>query len=292
MFVFKVAVVGAGVMGGQIAQTIAAAGELPVLLQDVDAARVDAALTGAREITERRAAHAVERGKADEAQAAERVARTLALISATTSYEGFGDVDLVIEAVPEDLDSKRAVFAELDAVTPGHAILATNTSGLSIDAIADAVSLDRRARVVGMHFFWPASVMRLVEVVLGVQTSPETAQSAVNFAQQIRKSPIRCSDAPGFVVNRILGSMNSELWAHQEETGMAPEELDAAMRASELVPMGPFEVADMVGLDTMVRVAGDLRAAYGSRFSVHSGMRDLVSAGRLGAKSGKGFYEH
>lgn len=292
MFVFAVGVVGAGVMGAQIAQAVAAAGELPVRLHDVDPAAVDSALAEAREITERRAARAVEEGRLDEAQAAARVERTVALIDGTTSLADFGHVDLVIEAVPEVLATKQDVFAQLDACTPGHAVLATNTSSLPVTAIADAVSPDRRERVLGMHFFWPASVMRLVEVVVAEETSPEAVQLAMGFAQRIRKSPIRCLESPGFVVNRILGAMNSEVWAAQEEGGVPIEDVDAAVRESALVPMGPFEVADMVGLDTVVRVAGGLRDAYGDSFRVHSGMEERVSRGELGAKTGKGFYEH
>ena len=292
MFVFSIGVVGAGVMGGQIAQAVAAAGELPVVLHDQDPAALDRALAEAAEITRRRAARGVESGRLTDDQAAERVERTMALLSGTTSYEGFGAVDLVIEAVPESLEDKLDVFAELDVRTPGHAILATNTSGIPITEIADAVGPDRRGRVVGLHFFWPASVMRLVEVVVGEETSSETVASAVAFVSQIRKSPVRCADAPGFVVNRIFAAMNSEAWAEQEATQRPVADIDAEIRASGLVPMGPFEVADMVGLDTVVRVDAELRDAYGNVFRVHAGMEELVARGHLGAKSGKGFYEH
>ena len=292
MFVFSIGVVGAGVMGGQIAQAVAAAGELPVVLHDPDPAALDRALAEAGEITQRRAARGVESGRLTDDQAAERVERTMGLLSGTASYEGFGEVDLVIEAVPESLDAKLEVFSELDVRTPGHAILATNTSGIPVTRIADGVGPDRRGQVVGLHFFWPASVMRLVEVVVGEETSSETVASSVAFVSQIRKSPVRCADSPGFVVNRIFAAMNSEAWAEQEATQRPVAELDAEMRDSGLVPMGPFEVADMVGLDTVVRVDTELRDAYGDAFRVHGGMEELVGRGHLGAKSGKGFYEH
>ena len=188
------------------------------------------------------------------------------------------------------MEIKHAVFAELDAVTPGHAILASNTSGLSITEIGDAT--DRPDKVVGFHFFWPASFMRLVEVIEGEDTSPDTAQAAANFAQQINKMPIRCGECPGFVVNRILISMASEFWRYQDESGVPVEVIDQAIADSKVAPMGPFRLADMTGLDTTVKVAKDMREAYGDRMYVHRRMEELVEQGHLGAKSGKGFYEH
>jgi len=289
MFVFKAAVVGAGVMGGEIAQVLAAS-DVPVVLKDVEQKFVDAGLEKAREVTERQNKRLVEKEKITAEQAAENSERTLSLITGTTSYDGFGDVDFVIEAVPEKMEIKHAVFAEIDAVTPGHAILASNTSGLSITDIGDAT--DRPDKVVGFHFFWPASFMRLVEVIEGEDTSPETAQAAANFAQQIRKVPVRCGECPGFVVNRILISMASEFWRYQDETGVPVEAIDQAIADSKVAPMGPFRLADMTGLDTAVQVARDLRDAYGERFHVHRGMEELVAAGHLGRKTGRGFHAY
>jgi 3-hydroxyacyl-CoA dehydrogenase len=289
MFVFKAAVVGAGVMGGEIAQVIASA-DVPVLLKDVDRKFVDAGLEKAREVTARQTAKLVERGKLSSEQADAQAERVLARITGTTSYDDFGDVDFVIEAVPERMDIKHEVFAELDAATPGHAILASNTSGLSITEIGEITG--RPQLVVGFHFFWPASYMRLVEIVEGDDTLPETAQAAANFAQQIRKVPVRCAECPGFVVNRILVSTASEVWRYQDESGASVEEVDELVRERAQMPMGPFRVADMSGLDTTLKVAHDLREAYGDRFYVHRGMEELVEQGALGAKTGKGFYEH
>ena len=289
MFVFKAAVVGAGTMGGEIAQVIAAAG-VPVVLKDVDQRFVDAGLERARAVTERQVGKLVEREKLSAEAGRAQVDRTLGLIAGTTSYDGFGDVDMVIEAVPERIEIKHAVFAELDAVTPGHAILASNTSGLSITEIGDATG--RPDKVVGFHFFWPAASMRLIEVVEGEETSPETLQAAANFAQAIRKLPVRCAECPGFVVNRILTSTASEIWRYQDETGIDPQALDEHVTQAAGMPLGPFRVADMSGLDTVVKVARDMREAYGDRFYVHKGMERLVERGDLGAKSGKGFYEH
>jgi 3-hydroxyacyl-CoA dehydrogenase len=281
MFVFKAAVVGAGTMGGEIAHTIAAA-EIPVVLKDVDQKFVDQGIEKARSLWEAR----VQAGKLDPAERD----RKLALITGTTGYENFGDVDFVIEAVPERMEIKQTVFSELDEVTPGHAILASNTSSLSITEMGEVTS--RPDRVVGFHFFYPASVMRLIEVVEGEDTSAQTSQAASNFAQAIRKMPIRCGEAPGFVVNRILNSAVSELWRYQEETGTPIPELDKAVAESKVAPMGPFYLTDLLGLDTVLHVAEHLHEAYGERFFVPGRMRELVAAGHLGAKTGKGFYEH
>jgi 3-hydroxyacyl-CoA dehydrogenase len=281
LFVFKAAVVGAGTMGGEIAQVIANA-DIPVVLKDVDQKFVDTGLEKARSLWQGR----VDAGKLDPAE----LERKLALITGTTEYDGFGDVDFVIEAVPERMPIKQAVFAELDEVTPGHAILASNTSSLSITEMGEATS--RPEKVVGFHFFYPASVMRLIEVIEGDDTAPETAQAAASFAQTIRKMPIRCGEAPGFVVNRILNSSVAELWRYQEETGIEIKELDRIVAESKAAPMGPFFLTDLLGLDTVLHVAEHLKESYGDRFHVHKQMRALVTAGNLGAKTGKGFYEH
>ncbi len=281
MFVFKAAVVGAGTMGGEIAQTIANA-DIPVVLKDVDQKFVDSGIDHARSLWQGR----VEAGKMQEAE----LERKLALITGTTEYDAFGDVDFVIEAVPERMAIKQAVFSELDEVTPGHAILSSNTSSLSITEMGEATS--RPDKVVGFHFFYPASVMRLIEVIEGDDTASETAQAASNFAQRIRKLPIRCGEAPGFVVNRILNSSVSELWRFQEETGIEIEQLDKLVAESKAAPMGPFFLSDLLGLDTVLHVAEYLNDSYGDRFFVHKRMQELVAAGQLGAKTGKGFYEH
>src|SRR5690349_10406205 len=289
MFVFKAAVVGAGVMGGEIAQVIAAA-DVPVLLKDVDQEYVDAGLQKAREVTEKQVGKLVSKEKITAEQGEAEVERILSLITGTTSYDGFGDVDFAIEAVPERIEIKHEVFADLDAATPGHAVLASNTSGLSISEIGDATN--RPDKVVGFHFFWPASAMRLIEIVEGEETSQATLQAAANFAQAIRKTPIRCAECPGFVVNRILTASASEIWRYQDESGASPEAIDAFVKEQAQMPMGVFQVADMSGLDTVVKVARDMNGAYGDRFYVHKGMEELVSDGHLGAKRGKRLYEH
>lgn len=289
MFVFKAGVVGAGTMGGEIAQTIASAG-LPVVLKDVEPRFVDQGLEKARQVTQGQLAALVQKEKISQDDADRQLEETVGRIHGTTEYDGFGDVDFVIEAVPERMQVKQSVFAELDAVTPGHAVLASNTSSLSITEMGEATS--RPDRVVGFHYFYPASIMRLIEVIEGDETSEETVATATAFAQQIRKQPIRCAEVPGFVVNRILNSAVSEIWRLQEEEGLEIEEIDRVVQESKAAPMGPFYLTDLLGLDTVLHVAEHLRDSYGERFFVHSRMRELVEAGNLGQKTGRGFYEH
>jgi enoyl-CoA hydratase/3-hydroxyacyl-CoA dehydrogenase len=283
MFVFKAAVVGAGTMGGQIAQTIAASGT-PVVLKDVKDELVQAGLDEARNVTQGQVAGLVKKGKLTEEQAAAQVEEVVGRIHGATTYEGFGDVDFVIEAVPERIAIKHAVFGELDAVTPGHAILASNTSSLSITEIGEATH--RPDKVVGFHYFYPASIMPLIEIVEGDDTSAETVSAAVNFAQAIRKQPITCAEVPGFVVNRILNSGISEVWREQEEKGLSIKAIDDGVSAASVVPAGPYSLVDLLGLDTVVLVAEHLHESYGDRFYVPTAMQRLVAQGKLGAKTG------
>jgi enoyl-CoA hydratase/3-hydroxyacyl-CoA dehydrogenase len=289
MFVFKAAVVGAGTMGGQIAQTIAAAG-FPVVLKDISEELVQAGLDEARGVTAGQVGKLVERGKLTAEQGDAQIAEIVARIEGTTSYASFGDVDFVIEAVPERMEIKQAVFAELDAATPGHAILASNTSSLSIAEIGEATL--RPDKVVGFHYFYPASVLPLIEVIEGDETSQETVTAAVTFAQAIRKQPIVCAEVPGFVVNRILNAGTSEIWRAQEEQHLSIKLIDEGVGAANVVPMGPYFLVNLLGLDTVLHVAEHLADSYGTeRFYVPKGMQKLVSQGKLGAKTGgDGFY--
>ncbi len=290
MFVFKTAVVGAGTMGGQIAQTIAAAG-FPVILKDIDEALVQAGLDEAANVTRAHTAKLAERGKLTAEQAEQQAAEVLGRITGTTSYGGFGDVDFVVEAVPERMDIKQSVFAELDAATPGHAILASNTSSLSITEIGEATL--RPEKVVGFHYFYPASIMPLIEIVEGEETAAETVSAAVTFAQAIRKQPITCAEVPGFVVNRILNSGIAEIWREQEEKNLSIKKIDEGVGASGIVPVGPYYLVNLLGLDTVLHVAEHLVESYGEeRFYVPRGMQKLVADGKLGAKTGgDGFYD-
>jgi enoyl-CoA hydratase/3-hydroxyacyl-CoA dehydrogenase len=290
MFVFRAAVVGAGTMGGQIAQTIAAAG-IPVVLKDIDEALVQAGLDEARSVTSGQAGKLAERGKISAEQAEAQVESILGRIQGTTSYDAFGNVDLVVEAVPERMDVKQAVFAELDAATPGHAILASNTSSLSITEIGEATL--RPDKVIGFHYFYPASIMPLIEIIEGEETSAETVAAALTFAQAIRKQPITCLEVPGFVVNRILNSGIAEVWREQEEKGLSIKLIDEGVGSAGVVPVGPYHLVNLLGLDTVLHVAEHLVDSYGEeRFYVPTGMRKLVADGKLGAKTGgNGFYD-
>jgi enoyl-CoA hydratase/3-hydroxyacyl-CoA dehydrogenase len=283
LFVFKAAVVGAGTMGGEIAQAIANA-DVAVVLKDIDQKFVDAGLEKAREVTERQLGGLVKKEKLTQEQADARLEEVMGLITGATDYDGFGDVDFVVEAAPEKMEIKQQVFAELDEATPGHAILASNTSSLSITEMGEATL--RPDKVVGFHFFYPASVMPLLEIVEGEDTTEETVETAINFAQAIRKQPITCAEVPGFVVNRILNSAVGEIWREQEEHGLSIKKIDEGVAAANTAPMGPFILGDLLGLDTIVHVAEHLQDAYGDSFYVHEGMKKLVEEGKLGAKTG------
>ena len=289
MFVSKAAVVGGGTMGGEIAQAIATA-DIPVVVKDIDQKFVDAAIEKARAITDGKLARLVEKEKLTQEEADARLDEVLGRIVGTTSYAEFADVDFVIEAVPEKMEIKQAVFRELDAVTPGHAILASNTSSLSITEIGEATL--RPEKVVGFHFFYPASVMPLIEVIVGEETTQETATAAYNFAQAIRKQPIVCGEVPGFVVNRVLMATMGEIWRAQEDQGLSLKGIDDAILGANLAPMGPFFLTDLLGLDVALHTAEHLADSYGDSFYVHKGLQQLVADGKLGAKTGgEGFYK-
>ena len=249
MFVSKAAVVGGGTMGGEIAQAIAAA-DIPVVVKDIDQKFVDAAVEKARGVTEGQLARLVKKEKLTQEQADARLAEVMGNVIGTTTYEEFGDVDFVIEAVPEKMEIKQAVFRELDAATPGHAILSSNTSSLSITEIGEATL--RPDKVVGFHFFYPASIMPLVEVIVGEDSSQETATASYNFAQAIKKQPIVCGEVPGFVVNKVLMATMGEIWRAQEEKGLSIKAIDEAIAGAKLAPMGPFFLTDLLGLDTVL----------------------------------------
>ncbi|MDQ8045996.1 MAG: 3-hydroxyacyl-CoA dehydrogenase NAD-binding domain-containing protein [Solirubrobacteraceae bacterium] len=296
MFIFKAAVVGAGTMGGQIAQTIAASG-IPVLLKDIKQEFIDAGIKAATDATQGEVARLVKKGKLTEEQAQARVDEVIGRITGTLTYDGFGDVDFVIEAVPERMDIKQAIFQDLDAVTPSHAILATNTSALSVTEIGEATT--RPDKVVGFHYFYPATLMPLVEVIEGEYTSAETVAVAYAFAQNTRKQPIICGECPGFVVNRILIASVGEIWKAQEEGGLDIQKVDAGLQEAKALPMGPFLLLNLLGLDTALHTAQHLHEEYDgglvnpdtdASFYVHKGITELVAAGKSGVKTGEGVY--
>jgi enoyl-CoA hydratase/3-hydroxyacyl-CoA dehydrogenase len=288
MFVFKAGVVGAGAMGAEIAHAIASAG-IPVVLADLDERHVDAGIERALELTRSSLARLVASGRMTEAQAQAQELETRRAITGTTSLAALGDVDLVIEAVPEPLELKETVIAALDASTPGHAVLASTTSLAHIDVLAGAST--RPERVVGMHFFAPASVVRLVELVAGPRTSARALAGASSFLAQIRKTAIRVTDSPGFVVHRVLFAGVGELWRAQQEDGLSVEAIDRAISDALGAALAPFALADRIGLDVVLSVSEHLRGAYGDRFQIHPQLRDLVARGEIGLRAGRGFYE-
>ncbi|HLF29371.1 MAG TPA: 3-hydroxyacyl-CoA dehydrogenase [Anaerolineae bacterium] len=278
MYIFKAAVVGAGAMGAGIAQVISYSG-LPVVLKDVDPALLDKGLAHIRKIYQSR----VGKGK----MSASELDSKLALVTPALDYAEFGDVDLVIEAVPERMGLKQKVFAELDAICPEGAIFASNTSALSITEMGRATR--RPHKMIGLHFFNPAHVMKLVEIIRGEATDDETVQDVVAFTESLRKIPVVVKECPGFLVNRLLMPyLNEATLALQEGTAPAPA-IDSAM-VEYGWPMGPFTLMDFLGLDVCYEVGQYLTAQYGERMQGAILFEKLVKIGRLGEKSGAGFY--
>ncbi len=278
MYIYKAGVVGAGAMGAEIAQVISFSG-LPVVLKDVDQPRVDQGLATIRKVYQRR----VDRGKMSQ----DELETKMALVTGVTSYEAFKDVDLVVEAVPERLDLKRKIFQDLDQATPESAILASNTSSLSISALGGATR--RPHKVVGMHFFYPAHIMKLIEVIPGLDTSEETTNDVIGFSESLRKLPVRVQECPGFLVNRILMPYLNEAAFCVQEGAAAPKQIDEAVAAFGL-PMGPFTLVDNLGFDVCREVVLVLLDAYGPRMAPAELWERLHALKRLGVKSGAGFY--
>jgi enoyl-CoA hydratase/3-hydroxyacyl-CoA dehydrogenase len=280
MEIRKLAVVGAGTMGGGIAQLLSYAG-YEVVMKDVDQGALELGVAQARRVY----GGQVKKGKMNEAE----VAAKMALITPTLDYDLLADADLVIEAVPEVMELKKRVFGELDARVKPAAILASNTSSLSVTEMASATS--RPERVAGLHFFNPVQVMKLVEVIYAPQTSEETVLALLEFAQTLRKLPVRVKDSRGFLVNRILTPYSLEAVNVLLEGLADARTIDEDARAWGM-PMGPLALADMVGLDVSLHVGETMAAAYGERMRPNMLIPEMVAAGRLGQKAGVGFYEH
>ena len=276
-----IAVVGAGTMGAGIAESAALAGMSAVLL-DVK----EDALARGRKTIEKDLERRVERGRLSE----DERRGVLDRISTATSLDDCAGAPLVIEAVVEDMGVKRKVFADLEGVVGGDAVLATNTSSLSVAGIASATR--RPERVLGMHFFNPVPAMRLVEVVAGPSTGPAVVRRAEEASERLGKRPIRVSDTPGFVVNRVARPFYLEA-LRLVEAGEEPARIDAAARGAGF-RMGPLELADLIGNDVNLAVSESLfeRYYYQPRFRPSHLQRSMVEAGTLGRKSGKGFYDH
>ncbi len=274
----SVGVIGAGVMGSEIAQVAAAAG-CDVVLIDIDDAAVTRGIEHIRSIGARR----VDRGRMEPAEAEAIIRR----VHGATDLAAIGACDVIIEVAPEILELKRDLWRRIDAAAAPRAVLASNTSGLSITTLARETS--RPGRVLGLHFFNPASVMRLVEVIRGEDSSDAVVEEGVAIATRLGKVPVRVVECPGFLVNRILVRALSEAYAHADELGADRATADAAVVDCGPAPMGPFALGDLIGLDTTLHVQCDLQAAYGERFAAGTSLAAEVAAGRLGQKSGAGF---
>ena len=280
-FIGRVAVIGAGVMGHGIAQVVATSG-FSVSLVDVSEGILARATTSIKGSLEK----LYEKGflKEDPKSVLSRIETTTSLIKAVSG------ADYVIEAVPENLELKKNVFSQADKWAPPHAILATNTSTLRITEIAEATM--RPSKVLGMHFFNPPQLMKLVEIVKGERTGGDVVEVAKELARRMGKEVVICErDLPGFIVNRILfREINEGLWAL--ERGEASEEqVDSSARYSLGLPMGPVELSDFIGLDTVLSILKVLEEGYGRRFSPPPTLKALVEEGNLGRKSGRGFYD-
>lgn len=277
-----VGVVGSGTMGSGIAQVVASS-DRDVLLVDISDAALDRGIKG----IEKSLGRLVKK----EAITEEDSSSILSRIVKTTDFEGLGDVDLVIEAVFEDMDVKKEIYSKLDNITGDDVVLATNTSSLPIVEIA--VSTSKADKIVGMHFFNPAPVMKLVEIIKTLTTSDETVQFAYDFALALGKEPVKTKDSPGFIVNRILIPMlNEAVFAYQDGVG-TPEDIDKAMKLGTNQPIGPLALIDLIGLDITLDVMDTFyREFQDSKFRAAPLLRQMVRAGWLGRKSGKGFFDY
>ena len=278
----KVFVIGTGTMGAGVVQAFAQA-NVPVVMKS----RTQASLDKAVGKISKSLAKLVEKGKIEQAY----MDATMANISTTTNYADFADADLVIEAASEDMNLKKEVFAELAKICKPETIFATNTSSLSITEIAACT--DRPAQFIGMHFFNPAPVMKLVEVIKGQMTSEETSNKIFELATAIGKTPVMVEEAPGFVVNRILIPMINEAVGIYAEGIASLEDIDSAMKLGANHPMGPLALGDLIGLDVCLAIMEVLYNEFAdSKYRPHPLLKKMVRAGQLGRKSGQGFYKY
>lgn len=278
----KIFVLGAGTMGAGIAQAFASKG-FEVIIRDIKDEFVDRGLAGIRKNLDR----LVSKEKITEEVKEDILSR----LSGTTEMHFATDCDLVIEAAVENMQIKKQIFAELDSICGEDTILATNTSSLSITEVASATK--RPDKVIGMHFFNPAPVMKLVEVIKGMATSEETFARVKEIAENIGKTPVEVAEAPGFVVNRILIPMINEAFGIMAEGIASPKDIDQAMMLGANHPMGPLALGDLVGLDVCLAIMDVLYNETGdSKYRAHSLLRKYVRAGWLGRKTKKGVYEY
>jgi len=321
LFVKRVGVLGGGVMGSQIADIMALNGK-EVIIRDISEeavnnsySQIEKNLTDLVNFHLEKADKEIERIEktdgiklTDEQKSTlketlkpkfnqQMKEETLARVKTTTDLDDFKDVDLVIEAIVENIDIKKKVFAELDDKTPKHTILASNTSSLSITEMASATK--RRERVIGIHFFNPPIALPLVEIIPGLETSEETVNDIIDFMSSIRNhrypfQPIKVKEVPGFLVNRVLFAMLNEAFTAYDEGVASMRDIDLAMKAGAGMPMGPFELADLVGIDVIYHVEQEVRKMVGGNTlrEPSQTLRKMFHAGRYGQKTKKGFYTY
>lgn len=278
----KVFIVGAGVMASGIAQVFAAGGH-EVLITDVNKDILEKAKNG----FVKNLSKLVEKVKITE----ERKNEILSKLNATPDLNDAKDADLVIEAVSEKMAIKKELFGKLDEICDQKTIFATNTSSLSITEIA--LSTKRPERVIGMHFFNPAPVMKLIEIINGYTTSPEVSDTILELSKSLGKEPISCQEAPGFVVNRILIPMVNEAIGILADGVATTEDIDNAMKFGANHPIGPLALGDLIGLDVVLAIMDVLASEFGdSKYRAHTLLKKMVRAGKLGRKTGEGFYKY
>ena len=283
MGIERIAVLGAGQMGNGIAQVAACAG-YEVVMIDINQNYLDNGLAAIE--------NSLSRVVKKERMTQQDAEKAISLISTSTEKTSAADADLVVEAIPEIPELKFSTFGELDLICKPEAILASNTSSISINAIADATN--RPDRVIGMHFMNPVPVMKLVEIINGQETSSEVTELVVEASERMGKVPLACNDSPGFITNRILCPMINEAILALEEGVAEPEAIDGIMKLGMNHPIGPLALADLIGLDTILHIMNVLHEGFegNSKYAPSDLLKNMVSEGKLGRKSGEGFYNY
>lgn len=282
MEIEHIAIIGAGQMGNGIAQVSSCAG-YRVTMIDIKEEFLEKGMNTINNSLNK----LVSKGKMSEIEAESAISR----ISISTDKSSASNADLVVEAIPEVLSYKTSLFAELDSLCKPEAILATNTSSISIDSIAS--STNRPDRVIGMHFMNPVPIMKLVEIINGSDTSDEVNNAVVNAAEKMGKTALSCNDSPGFVSNRILCPMINEAILTLEEGVAEPEAIDGIMKLGMNHPIGPLALSDLIGNDTVLHIMNVLHEGFGDdKYAPSQLLVKMVSEGKLGRKSGEGFYKY